>query len=48
VADTNSAALAAAKAEAAQIPPERRRKLEADFDRTRREAEQHTSFRRQP
>ena len=48
MADTHSEALTAARAEAAQIPPERRRKLKADFDRARREAEQHTSFRRQP
>ena len=45
---TNSEALAAARAEADRIPPERRRKLEADFDRARREAEQHVAFRRQP
>jgi len=48
VTDTNSAALAAAKAEADRIQPERRRKLEADFDRARRAAEQHSTFRRQP
>jgi len=48
MADTNSAALAAAKAEADRIPSERRRKLEDDFDRARREAEQHSTFRRQP
>jgi len=48
MAPTHSEALAAARAEADRIPPERRRKLEADFDRAKREAEQHTTFRRQP
>lgn len=46
--DTHGEALTAARAEIDRIPPARRRKLEADFDRARSEAEQHSTFRRQP